>query len=141
MLTLVNRNQSNLNYSKLSDHSSIEERSFLSCVFIVTQDLLYDSHCSLDGIKSHETLGVFQGQLESIENSRSHYLSRADRVLNSFTPIHYGTFGGLPTRILYIFVGLSPTILLITGFTMWRLRKKDKTKSHVIDSPELVHHS
>jgi uncharacterized iron-regulated membrane protein len=83
-------------------------------------------------------LDQYSGKVLLVKNSRN--LSRADRVLNSFTPIHYGTFGGLPTRILYIFVGLSPTILLITGFTMWRLRKQDKTKSHVIDSPELVHH-
>jgi uncharacterized iron-regulated membrane protein len=47
-----------------------------------------------------------------------------DRILNSFAPLHFGTFGGTPTRILYIFVGLAPSILLVTGFTMWRYRKK-----------------
>lgn len=46
-----------------------------------------------------------------------------DRILNSFTPLHYGTFGGIPTRILYVFVGLAPTVLLVTGFFMWRYRK------------------
>ncbi|MFN6526321.1 PepSY-associated TM helix domain-containing protein [Nostoc sp. ChiSLP03a] len=49
-----------------------------------------------------------------------------DRVLNSFTPLHYGTFGGLPTRILYIFVGLAPLILFITSFVMWKHRYKTK---------------
>ncbi|NMG20559.1 PepSY-associated TM helix domain-containing protein [Brasilonema bromeliae] len=52
--------------------------------------------------------------------------SRADRVFNSFSPMHYGTFGGLPTRILYIFVGLTPLILFITGFVMWWYRYKGK---------------
>jgi len=49
--------------------------------------------------------------------------SRANAILNQFGPLHYGTFGGLPTRILYVFVGLSPTILFITGLVMWRYRK------------------
>ncbi|MHC5933227.1 PepSY domain-containing protein [Nostoc sp.] len=41
-----------------------------------------------------------------------------DRVLNSFAPLHYGTFGGLTTRILYVFVGVAPLVLFITGFVM-----------------------
>lgn len=65
--------------------------------------------------------------------------SFAEKFLNAEGTVHYGTFWGIPSRILYVFVGLSPTILLITGFTMWRLRKKDKTKSHVMDPPDLVH--
>ncbi|MEH2463939.1 PepSY-associated TM helix domain-containing protein [Nostoc sp.] len=40
------------------------------------------------------------------------------RVLNSFEPLHYGTFGGILTRILYVFVGLAPLILFITGFVI-----------------------
>jgi uncharacterized iron-regulated membrane protein len=54
-------------------------------------------------------------------------LSLGETVLNAFTPMHYGTFGGLPTRILYVFVGLSPTILFITGLVMYRLRRRSKT--------------
>lgn len=52
--------------------------------------------------------------------------SFGDRILNAFAPMHYGTFGGLPTRILYVFVGLSPTVLFITGLTMYRLRRRPK---------------
>ncbi|MEH2007060.1 PepSY-associated TM helix domain-containing protein [Nostoc sp.] len=42
-----------------------------------------------------------------------------DRLLNFFIPLHYGTFGGLPTRILYVFVGLAPLLLFVSGFLMW----------------------
>lgn len=63
--------------------------------------------------------------------------SRADRILDSFTPIHYGTFWGLPSRIFYVFVGLTPLILFITGFMMWRYRRQNKGKSAV--TKELVH--
>lgn len=58
--------------------------------------------------------------------------SLGDRIMGSFTAVHYGTFAGLPSRILYIFVGLSPTILLITGFSMWKLRKGRRTSSKSI---------
>lgn len=36
---------------------------------------------------------------------------------------HFGTFGGLPTRILYLFVGLMPAVLFVTGLTNWRRRR------------------
>lgn len=49
--------------------------------------------------------------------------SLGEAVFNSFTPIHYGTFGGLPTRLFYIFVGLSPAILFLTGLIMYFLRR------------------
>jgi uncharacterized iron-regulated membrane protein len=37
-------------------------------------------------------------------------------------PLHYGTVGGHATRILWIFLGFTPTVLLITGFVIWRKR-------------------
>lgn len=37
--------------------------------------------------------------------------------------LHFGTFGGIPTRILYVFVGLMPTLLLITGAITWKRRR------------------
>lgn len=60
-----------------------------------------------------------------------------DRVMDSFIPFHFGTFAGLPSRILYVFVGLSPTILLITGFIMWRYRKRGNSKQQNLKTPAL----
>ncbi|MDF5706511.1 MAG: PepSY-associated TM helix domain-containing protein [Nostoc sp. S4] len=45
-----------------------------------------------------------------------------EKIWDSFGALHYGTLGGLPTRILYVFVGLVPLILFITDFVMWRYR-------------------
>ncbi|MEN9519637.1 MAG: hypothetical protein RLZZ381_2225 [Cyanobacteriota bacterium] len=50
--------------------------------------------------------------------------SLGDRLVNSWIPLHFGTFGGLSTRILYVFVGLSPTILFTTALIMYRLRRR-----------------
>jgi uncharacterized iron-regulated membrane protein len=64
----------------------------------------------------------YSGEVLHVINSKT--ASLGDRILNAFIPIHYGTFGGLPTRILYVFVGLSPTVLFITGLVMYRLRRR-----------------
>ena len=64
----------------------------------------------------------YSGEVLHFVNSKT--ASLGDRILNAFSPMHYGTFGGLPTRIFYVFVGLSPTVLFITGLTMYRLRRR-----------------
>ena len=40
-------------------------------------------------------------------------------ILDSFDEVHYGTFWGIPSRILYVFVGLSIPGLFITGMVMY----------------------
>ena len=78
-----------------------------------------------EDFNSYIKLDQFSGKVLYVQDSRR---GLGDRVLNSFTPLHYGTFGGILTRILYVFVGLSPTILLITGVMWWHRRKlKGKT--------------
>jgi uncharacterized iron-regulated membrane protein len=71
--------------------------------------------------KSNVYLDQYSGQILRVDNSLK--ASLGDKILNSFEPLHYGTFGGLPTRIIYVFFGLSPLILFITGFVMWWYRK------------------
>ncbi len=80
-----------------------------------------------EDFNSYVKLDQFSGKVLHVQDSRT--IGLGDRVLNSFTPLHYGTFGGMPTRILYVFVGLSPTILLITGYVMWWHRRKPKEKT------------
>lgn len=38
-------------------------------------------------------------------------------------PLHFGTFGGGPTRGLYVAVGLTPGLLALTGFALWYRRR------------------
>lgn len=80
--------------------------------------------------ESEVALDPYTGKVLRVQNSKK--LLLGDRILNAFVPLHYGTFGGLPTRILYIFVGLSPLILFITGFVMWQYRKRKVVKSKTI---------
>lgn len=69
-------------------------------------------------------LDQYSGKVLKLLDGRNLPLAR--RVLNSFTPLHYGTFWGLQSRIFYIFVGLAPVILSITGFVMWLSNKQAK---------------
>ncbi len=48
------------------------------------------------------------------------------RIFNTFYPIHTGAIGGTPTRVLQVIVGLAPLLLLVTGFVMWKNRRKWK---------------
>ncbi|MEH1842626.1 MAG: PepSY-associated TM helix domain-containing protein [Nostoc sp.] len=77
---------------------------------------------------SNVYLDRYSSQVLRVENSLK--ASLGDKILNSFEPLHYGTFGGLPTRILYIFVGLAPLILSITGFVMWWYRKRKQKDNY-----------
>lgn len=81
-------------------------------------------------------LDQYSGKVIKVDNPLQKSLG--DRVLASFIPVHFGTFAGEASRVLYVFVGLSPTILLITGFIMWwnrnrqapRNRRRDATSSN-----------
>ncbi|MFA6961219.1 MAG: PepSY-associated TM helix domain-containing protein [Opitutaceae bacterium] len=46
------------------------------------------------------------------------------RAVDAFTPLHYGTFGGLPVKILWSLGGLAPGLLAISGFLMWFHRRR-----------------
>ncbi|GAA6618679.1 PepSY-associated TM helix domain-containing protein [Scytonema sp. NUACC26] len=74
--------------------------------------------------RSQVNLDQYTGEIVQLKDGRK--LSRADEVFYSFPWMHYGTFWGLPSRILYIFVGLAPLILFVTGTIMWWYRYKGK---------------
>ncbi|RRN63829.1 PepSY domain-containing protein [Caulobacter sp. 602-1] len=47
-----------------------------------------------------------------------------DRVLNWIHPLHDGSAGGLPGRVLALIVGLAPGQLLLVGVVRWRRRQQ-----------------
>jgi uncharacterized iron-regulated membrane protein len=42
--------------------------------------------------------------------------------------LHVGSFGGTAMRILYLVVGLSPTVLAITGLAMWLIKRRNRQR-------------
>ena len=57
------------------------------------------------------------------------------RVLDSFRPLHFGDFGGLPVKILWALGGLAPGILAISGSVIWWLRRRTKTAGRLSSGP------
>ncbi|MBW4693420.1 MAG: PepSY domain-containing protein [Lyngbya sp. HA4199-MV5] len=50
------------------------------------------------------------------------------KFIVAIADLHFGTFGGLSTRILYVFVGLMPTVLFVTGLVNWKRRRAIDTR-------------
>ena len=51
-----------------------------------------------------------------------------NQISDAFMPLHYGTFGALPVKILWSIGGLAPGILAVTGFLLWWKRKRPALK-------------
>ena len=49
------------------------------------------------------------------------------QAVDAFTPLHYGTFGGLPVKMLWFIGGLTPGILAVTGFCIWWMRRRRRS--------------
>jgi uncharacterized iron-regulated membrane protein len=76
---------------------------------------------------SYVYLDRYNGKVLRVDNGLE--LSLGDRLLNSFVSLHYSLFWGLPSRIFYVFVGLAPLFLAVTGFIMWRYRQRKAIRS------------
>jgi uncharacterized iron-regulated membrane protein len=48
------------------------------------------------------------------------------QIVDAFTPLHFGTFGGLPVKILWCLGGLTPGMLAITGSLVWWHRRNSR---------------
>jgi uncharacterized iron-regulated membrane protein len=59
----------------------------------------------------------YNGQLLSDIDSRNQSL--AIRIVLFIRPLHFGTFAGQLSKVLWIVVGFIPGILFFTGFVMW----------------------
>lgn len=46
------------------------------------------------------------------------------RLARMAAPLHFGTYGGLALKIVYCLLGLTPALLSISGFVLWRKRGK-----------------
>lgn len=46
-------------------------------------------------------------------------------------PLHDGSIGGLPVRILAVLIGMAPMALYLTGFLRWKRRKSRQKLTHM----------
>jgi uncharacterized iron-regulated membrane protein len=62
----------------------------------------------------------YTAKVVSIDDSRQADLGH--KIIQWCIPLHFGIWGGLATRVLYVLLGLIPLVAFITGFWHWRLR-------------------
>ncbi|MEM9541675.1 MAG: PepSY-associated TM helix domain-containing protein [Cyanobacteria bacterium P01_E01_bin.42] len=70
---------------------------------------------------SHVDLDVYTGQVLGLQKVDKP--TWGTRFGNFIVGFHFGTFAGLPSQILYVFVGMTPTLLFGTGFVLWQQRR------------------
>jgi uncharacterized iron-regulated membrane protein len=86
---------------------------------------------------SHGILDVGNAELAVIDRRSAKVLAArrtadlpiAVRAVILLRPLHAGTVGGNFTRILWVLFGLTPGILFVTGFLLWRMRLKAVAQS------------
>ena len=73
-------------------------------------------------------LDQYSGEVLHVENALLAPL--AQRFDHSLYPIHIGQWGGFTSRLLQTFVGVSPLILFVTAWFMWRSRSQKNEADH-----------
>ena len=80
--------------------------------------------------RNHAMVSVdpYTGRVLDVYDSRQH--ASIGRLLVQWTyPLHFGLWGGLTTRILYVMLGLVPLAAFVTGFWRWRRRVAAERRS------------
>jgi uncharacterized iron-regulated membrane protein len=66
---------------------------------------------------------------EILLNSEQDFPDIGDSFLSWLTPLHYGTFGGLATRILALLGSLTLPVMFVSGFIIWWPKYKNRRKN------------
>jgi len=93
-----------------------------------------------------------RGQLVSLTTADTHHLSRNEgwtftpggrllakagftdgtlgmRIYGMITPLHYGTYGGLPLQLVYLLLGATLTVTVATGLSIWLARRREQGRA------------
>ncbi len=64
------------------------------------------------------------------EIGRTRYLTGATglQVYSGAAQVHFGFFGGLPVRLVYVSLGAALTIITATGFNIWLARQAERDR-------------
>ncbi len=95
--------------------------TFIGFPAVSGADLQILGHAGSAFRSDYDCAAVFDAQSgarKSIRDIRKAGLR--DQITDAFRPLHYGTFGGLFIKIVWCACGLTPGVLAITGYLMWR---------------------
>jgi uncharacterized iron-regulated membrane protein len=118
----------NISLDALVDRASHDlpgfQATFIGFPAVSGADLQVIGHAGSAFRSDYDCTAVFDAQsgaLKSIKDIRKAGLG--DQIIDTFRPLHYGTFGGLFIKIIWCAGGLTPGLLAVTGYLMWRRRQ------------------
>jgi uncharacterized iron-regulated membrane protein len=62
-------------------------------------------------------LDPYTGVVIRIEDART--MAFGARLLKNIEPLHFGKYGGLPNKLLWFLLGLSPAFFFVSGIIIW----------------------
>lgn len=62
-------------------------------------------------------LDQYSGEVLRVQNI--HYAPWVEKLMMWIYPLHIGSYGGVTTKILYVFLGLTPVALFLTGLVIF----------------------
>jgi uncharacterized iron-regulated membrane protein len=80
---------------------------------------------------------VFDAQTGAVKSSSDIRNAGAwAQIADTFYPLHFGNFGGLPVKLLWCLLGLSPGVLAVSGTVIWWQRNRRAASRQVVDGSE-----
>jgi uncharacterized iron-regulated membrane protein len=77
----------------------------------------------LGEFSSHVSFNASTGAVERVHDASLD--AGSVQLGQMMAPLHYGNYGGLIARVLYFLGGMTPGLLAVTGFIIWRLRLRN----------------
>lgn len=62
--------------------------------------------------------------IDRLDGDPTDFERPGERIVTTLVALHFGRFGGLEVRFLWALLGLVPAAMLVTGYLIWRRRKR-----------------
>lgn len=66
----------------------------------------------------------FERTIDYFDDDPEDTVRPGESLLLGMIQLHFGRFGGLPIRFLWVVLGLLPTVLFVSGFVLWWTRRR-----------------
>lgn len=86
---------------------------------------------SEEGILSMRSADIYRNDGEFLEKFGGSGSEVGARIFGAIQPLHYGTFGGYPIKLLYFVLALGLTYITSTGMMIWFKRKSQQGETKV----------
>ncbi|MEO1244170.1 MAG: PepSY-associated TM helix domain-containing protein [Pseudomonadota bacterium] len=115
-------------YASMLERSAAPDRDFSLLVAGNPKNSGYTTSVAYyeEGILSSRTSDVYRNSGEFLEKFGGSGSPAGARVFGMVQPLHYGTFGGYPIKILYFVLSLALTYITSSGMMIWFKRKQQQ---------------